>query len=118
MTEINEKAAIEQIADVAREFGFEIEAEPRFRGLGFRPDIVAEHEGKRLVIEYKSRPIMLSDVLQVSQYGLGLHAGKILCTADDAFQRTPPSVKSYAKQMDIHLCGLDEIGEELRSFDI
>ena len=115
MSEITEKAAIEQIAHVALEFGYNIEPEPKGRGLGFRPDIVAEHAGRNVVIEYKSRPIMLSDVLQVSEYRHGGLTGKILCTDDNAFQRTPPSVKSYAKQLNILLCDLNEIGKELQA---
>ena len=116
MAKVSEKSTVEKIEELALNLGYTATTEPsKIRGHRFKPDILVKHGRKFVVVEVKSRPPMLYDILQVSEYRKQGHAGSILCVPDDAFDRIPNSVRLYADQTGIHLCKLAQVGAKLKS---
>jgi hypothetical protein len=112
---MSEKQLEAQVAEGIRNSGFNIVSH-RAHFLWFhhpRPDFTVEKSGKRIALEVKSRPVMLYDISQASQYKQPGQVATLLCMPHDALKQTPESVRSYAKQVHVQLCATDEVGEVL-----
>ncbi len=128
MAQMLEVQFIPQVADAIQEFGYEVTREPSqiprrslwqdapaslFRGLRYRPDLLVECGDRFLIVEVKTRPILLGGVMQAREYSKYFDAPVILCVPDDAFNETPPSVMSFASDSAVSICGISEIGDSI-----
>lgn len=118
---------VDHILDIARRLGYVATSEPsssgnfRRRGLGRSargtrpmPDILVERGEKRVFVEVKLRPVLMSAVMQVHEYRNQLGAPTILCLPDSSFQATPQSVVEFARRNDVTLCPISQIEHALK----
>lgn len=116
MVGMTEKEFQEEIVHIVQRLGYEVQHQSAsFGRTRYTPDLVVGRSGKHVAIEIKTRPVMLSDVAQVGHYKHRGLAGTLLCVPSHSLDRTPKSVRSYAKQMNIKVCGTEDIGHELKS---
>ena len=126
MAQILEVNFIPQVADAIGKLGYSVIREPTripnrslwhdvpaslFRGLRYRPDILVEDGEKFLIVEVETRPVLLGGVIQASEYSEYFDAPVILCVPDDVFNETPVSVRNYAHDRAIGICGISKIGD-------
>ena len=84
------------------------------RGLRYRPDILVEQGERFVIVEAKTRPVLLGGVMQASKLADYFGAMVIVCMPDDVFGKLPGSVREFAADRHIRLCPLAEIGKALR----
>ena len=105
-----------EVANVVRRIGYDVKAgRASFVRPRYVPDLIIGRLGKHVAVETKARPLMLSDVFQISRYKQKGLRGKLLCVPQLTLNMTPMSVRSYAKQMDVQICGIDDIPRTLNS---
>lgn len=129
MAQMLEVQFIPQVADAIRELGYAVTREPSripkrslwqdapaslFRGLKYRPDLLVECDDEFLVVEVKTRPVLLGGVIQAREYSKYFNAPVILCVPDDVFREIPDSVMSFASDSAIDICGISEIGGSIK----
>ena len=129
MTQNLETNFITRVTESIRALGYNLTREPSripdrgfwrddpaslIRGLRYRPDILVERGGSFVIVEVKTRPVLLGGVMQASQYASYFGATVIVCMPDDVFRNIPESVRAFAAVRRIRLCPLAEIGEALR----
>ena len=129
MTRISEINFVPRVAEAIRALGYNLIQEPsrfpnrRFwredpaslvRGLKYRPDILVERGGKFVIVEVKTRPVLLGGVMQARQYADYFGVAVIVCVPDDMFPQIPGSVRGLADDRHIRLCPLAKIGDALR----
>ena len=129
MAQMLEVQFIPQVADAIQELGYAVTREPSripkrsmwqddpaslIRGLRFRPDLLVECDDKFLIVEVKTRPVLLGGVMQARDYSKYFDAPVILCVPDNVFYETPPSVMSFASHNAINICGISEIGDSVK----
>lgn len=113
---ISENQLENQVLERLQQLGFNVIGKKAFfKSSHARPDFIVERAEKRVALEVKARPVMLSDISRVSRYKQPGIVGTILCTQDYFLTKTPESVRSYAEQLDIQLCSTDALGEVLQS---
>ena len=96
--------------------GFHIVAQRAFsKRFLSKADFIVEQKGKRVAVEVKSRPAMMSDIAAVGQFRRAGLIGTLLCMPDVALKRIPTSVRSYADQLGVRLCSTDEVGNVLKT---
>lgn len=114
MTQLSGTHLESEVAASIKSRGFKT---PTRRGHFFwgrsRPDFIVEESGKLVALEVKARPAMLTDIAQISRTQEPGQIGAVLCMPRPALNETPDSVRSYAKQVNVRLCALDEVGEVL-----
>ena len=130
MTRIPEIGFISRVADAIRALGYNLTQEPsripnrRFwrddpaslvRDLRYRPDILVERGERFVIVEAKTRPVLLGGVIQALRYADYFGATVIICVPDDVFPKIPGSVRAFANDRRIRLCPLAEIGDALRN---
>ena len=129
MTRILETNFIPQVADVIRQSGYKLTREPSripnrrlwqydpaslVRGLRYRPDILVERGKKFVIVEVKTRPVLLGGIIQARQYADYFGAAVIVCVPNDVFPEIPTSVKNFAEEQGIRLCPLAGVGNALK----
>ena len=129
MAQMLEVQFIYQVADAIREFGYAVTCEPSripkrslwqdapaslFRGLRYRPDLLVECDDKFLIVEVKTRPVLLGGVIQAREYSKYFNAPVIFCVPDNVFDEIPESVMSFASDSAIDICGISEIGDSIK----
>ena len=129
MTQNLEINFITRVTEAIRALGYNVTREPSripnrgfwrddpaslVRGLRYRPDILVERGESFVIVEVKTRPVLLGGVMQASQYADYFGAAVIVCMPDDVFREIPGSVRAFAADRRIRLCPLAEIGETLR----
>lgn len=129
MAQMLEVHFIPQVADVIRELGYAVTLEPSripkrslwqdapaslFRGLRYRPDLLVECDDKFLIVEVKTRPVLLGGVIRARDYSKYFNAPVILCVPDNVFHEIPDSVMSFASDSAIDICGLSRVGVSIR----
>ena len=130
MAQMLEVQFIPQVADAIEELGYAVTREPSripnrslwqdapaslFRGLRYRPDLLVERDDKFLIVEVKTRPILLGGVMQAREYSKYFDAPVILCVPDDVLSETPNSVMSFASDNAISICGISDIGDSIEN---
>lgn len=128
MTRILEINFIPQVAEAIVGLGYKVTREPSripnrklwqdapvslVRGPRFRPDILVEHKEEFVIVEVKTRPVLLGGVIQARQYADYFDAAVILCIPDDVFPEIPRSVREFADEQSVRLCPLAEVGDAL-----
>ena len=128
MTRMLEVSFIPQVTEVIRGLGYKVTREPSripnrklwqedpaslVRGPRYRPDLLVENLGKFVIVEVKTRPVLLGGVIRAHQYADYFGAAVILCVPDDVFPEIPLSVKDFADEQSIRLCPLSKIGNAL-----
>ena len=119
-----EESVLNQVKQVAR--GLEYDAKIDlgshpfrrfnwFRNREFRPDILVQHDNRAVIVEVKSRPVMLYDVFLVDQARKGKDMGAVICVPDDSFPRIREGTRGYAEEMNVRLCPLSEVGDALKA---
>ena len=110
-------------SEVARRMlleGYEVRKEVQLRHpKPLRVDILVKNQKKQVAIEVKSRPPLLNDIRQLVGYvdskpSSGKTAG-IICVAQEHLTGIPESVRSYADQAHVRVCGLETVVDEVRS---
>ena len=129
MTRISGIDFVPRVTEAIRTLGYDLTQEPsripnrRFwrddpvslvRGLRYRPDILVERGGRFVIVEVKTRPVLLGGVIQARQYADYFDTTVIICVPDDTFPRIPESVRAFASDRRIGLCPLAKIGEALK----
>ena len=129
MAQMLEVQFIPQVADSIRELGYAVTLEPSripkrslwqdapaslFRGLRYRPDLLVECDDKFLIVEVKTRPVLLGGVMQAREYSEYFNAPVILCVPDDVFHEIPGSVMGFASDSSIGICGISQIGDSIK----
>lgn len=129
MAQMLELQFIPQVADAIRELGYDVTREPSripkrslwqdapaslFRGLRYRPDLLVECDDKFLIVEVKTRPVLLGGVIQAREYSKYFNAPVILCVPDNVFHEIPDSVMSFASDSEISICGISEVGDSIK----
>lgn len=129
MTQSYELSFIARVTEAIRALGYNLTREPTripnrgfwrddpaslVRGLRYRPDILVEREGSFVIVEIKTRPVLLGGIMQASRYAKYFGAAVIVCMPDDVFRKVPGSVRAFAADRRIRLCPLAEIGKALR----
>ena len=128
MTRMLEVSFIPQVEKAIRRLGYKVTLEPSripnrrlwqddpvslIRGPRYIPDILVESSGKFVVVEVKTRPVLLGSVMQARQYADYFGAAVILCVPNEVFPKIPMSVRRFADEQPIRLCPLAEIGSAL-----
>lgn len=128
MTDIIERDFIDRVADDISELGYKVTLEPSgipkrrlwqndpasiFRGPRYRPDILVERLGEFAIVEVKTRPALLGGVMQARQYADYFGVEVIVCVPDEAYGKTPGSVKEFANVQRVGLCPLSKVGRAL-----
>ena len=128
MTRILEMNFIPQVADAVAGLGYKVTREPSripkrrswqddplslVRGPRYRPDIAVEHNGEFVIIEVKTRPVLLAGVIQARQYADYFDAAVVICLPDDVFPEIPKSVRKFADEQSVRLSPLVKVGEAL-----
>ena len=129
MTQNLETNFITRVTEAIRTLGYNLTREPSripnrgfwrddpaslVRGLRYRPDILVERGESFVIVEVKTRPVLLGGVMQAGQYADYFGATVIVCMPDDVFCKIPASVLALAADRHTRLCPLAEIGETLR----
>ena len=129
MAQMLEVHYIPQVADAIRELGYTVTRESSripnrslwqdapaslFRGRRYRPDLLVECGDKFLIVEVKTRPVLLGGVLQAREYSEHFDAPVILCVPDDVLHEIPGSVRSFASDSAVSICGLSGIGNVIQ----
>lgn len=130
MAQMLEVQFIPQVAEVIRDLGYDVTREPSriprrslwqdapaslFRGLRYRPDLLVECHDKFLIVEVKTRPVLLGGVMQAREYSKYFSAPVILCVPDNVFNEIPDSVMSFASDNSIGICGISELGDSIKN---
>ncbi len=125
MMQIAEKAIIEEVADVAQGLGYKVTRQPMgiptnrawtsgiaafFRSRRYKPDMLIENNSSYVLVEVKSRPVLLGAITHTKRYTYRFEGRVVICMPDNSYQRTPVSVKNYAKSQKIGLCPVSTIG--------
>ena len=128
MTQNLEINFITRVTEAIRALGYNVTREPSripnrgfwrddpaslVRGLRYRPDILVERGESFVIVEVKTRPVLLGGHAGQSIRRLFWSSGDSL-HADDVFREIPGSVRAFAADRRIRLCPLAEIGETLR----
>ena len=79
-----------------------------------QPDLLVESPDDFVVVEVKVRPLLLGAISQAMQYSQRGRVTVVICVPDEVYDRTPDSVKSYARESRVHLCSLRQLQEVLR----
>ena len=85
-----------------------------FRKSKHRPDILVQHGDQSILVETKTRPVLLGSVIQARNYATHFGVSIILCVPDDALSRIPLSVRQFADDNDVRLCTKSEIEDALK----
>ena len=128
MTRISEINFIHRVAEAIRASGYNLTLDPSrfpnrrfwrddpaslFRGLKYRPDILVERGENFVIVEVKTRPVLLGGVMQARQHADYFGVAVIVCVPDDVFPKIPGSVRGLADDRHIRLCPLARIGDAL-----
>ena len=123
MAKISENRFEYEVIQAANAIGYEAAMTPDtvpfrifgwFRGRQFRPDIIVKHDDRTAIVVIKSRPAMMYDIFLTHQARGGEDTGALICVTDDAFPRVRESSKEYAKDLNVRLCPLSEVGDTLK----
>ena len=79
------------------------------RGSKFRPDLVVEKDDKFVIVEVKSRLILLGDVMRAREYADYFDTPVVICVPDAAFAHIPSSVIAFSSDRNIRVSALREI---------
>ena len=123
MAKISENRFEYEVIQAANDIGYEAAMVPDtvpfrifgwFRGRQFRPDIVVKHNGRTAIVVIKSRPAMMYDVFLTHQARGKEDTGALICVSDAAYPRIRESSREYAKDLNVRLCPLSEVGDALK----
>ena len=126
MAKVLNNRVADQAAKAARSLGYEVTIEPDsppfrvfgwFRGRDFKYDVLIKHHGKSAIVVARSSPAIMYDVFLTDQirHKIGKEdIGAIICVTDEAFPRVRGSSKEYAKDLNVRLCPLSEVGDTLK----
>ena len=118
----------EQVANVIKDLGYKVTPEPSsvphrklwwedpasmVRGLKYQPDFLVEHDGKFVIVETKSFPVLIAGVVQARRTGDYFGTNTVLCLPDKVFSQIPMSVREFADEQSVHICPLAEVDEVL-----
>ena len=78
------------------------------------PSMAVMQDGKVVLVEPKSYPILLGPIIQAHHYSEYYQAPVIICVPDDAFPQIPDSVREWAEGNDIELTPIGLIGVTLQ----
>ena len=84
------------------------------RGRKYRPDILVEHDGRFVLVETKTGPVLLGSVIRARNYAVHFSANVVLCVPDESYPAIPRSVKEFAEGNIVQLCSKSEIGDALK----
>ena len=121
MTKVSDSAA-DQIAQVAHTLGYETKIDPDkqsfvselFLGRRFRPHILVKNGDRKTIVMATSRNVGLGYVNETRKYREKKEAGALICIPDWAFPHVGKDTKSYAKESNVRLCPLSEVGDALK----
>lgn len=126
MAKVLNNRIADQAAKTARNLGYEVTIEPDsppfrvfgwFRGRDFKHDVLVKHHGKSAIVVARSSPAIMYDVFLTDQirHKIGKEdIGAIICVTDEAFPRVRGSSKEYAKDLNVRLCPLSQVGDTLK----
>lgn len=123
MAKISENQFEYAVIQVANDIGYEATVVPDtipfrvfgwFRGRQFRPDLIVKHDDRTAIVVTKSRPVMMYDIFLTHQVRGVEDTGALICVSDAAYPRIKESSREYAKDLDVRLCPLSEVGEALK----
>ena len=128
MTQKLESTTTDKIADAARELGYSVTLEPsRSPKQGFwpngiasllrsdhhKPDLLVQHGDAFVIVEARSQPVLLGGVMLARRLADRFDAPIVLCIEDDSFPKIPRSVQDYAKELNVRLSPLSDVGDVL-----
>ncbi len=128
MAQVLEAEVASQVGSVAKSMGYKVTRYPThvprqshwknsleslIRTRRYRPDLLVENAKSSVIVEVKSRPVLLGGITQATKYKEYFNAAVILCIPDDCFQKTPESVRKYAVQQEVYLCSVSGIAQVL-----
>lgn len=126
MAKVLENPVANQVMRVASDFGYQATIEPDrppfrifgwFRGREFKPDVLVKHHNKSAIVVARSSPVIMYDVFLTNQLRQKLgkdDVGALICVPDAAFPRIRGSSREYAKDLNVRLCPLSEVGDVLK----
>ena len=113
-----------KIVEIAQSLGYAPKMEPDtaqfrifgwFRGRKFRPDLRVENGSRSAVVVVKARSVMTYDVFLTHQARESRDAGALICVPDALFPQIRESTREYADELDVRLCRMSDVGEELKA---
>ena len=128
MSQALEISFVRRVADVISELGYKVTVEPSripnrrmwkddpaslVRGLKYKPDLLVEHNEKFVIVEIKTRVVLLGAVIKARQDADYFGAAVVLCLPDDVFTEIPGSVSEFADAQSVRICPLAEVGNAL-----
>ena len=128
MAKVLDNRVADQVVKVASGLGpgYEATTEPDsppfrifgwFRGREFKPDVIVKRHNKSVIVVARSSPAIMYDVFltnEARQKFDGKDIRALICVADSAFPRVRKSSKDYAKDLNVQLCPLSEVGDALK----
>lgn len=123
MAKISENLVEDEVIRVASDIGYEATVVPAavpfpllgwFRGRQFRPDIVVKHDDRVAIVVLKSRPVVMYDILLAHQARNKEDTRALICISDTAYPQIKDSPREYAKDLNVRLCPLSEVGDALK----
>lgn len=114
--------ATEQILETARSLGYEATFDPYkpspiirwFRGRNFRPDILVKNHHREVIVVVMTGLASFTLVHFTHLERRKEDTGALICVSDGAFPMLPASTLKYAKELNVRLCPLSEVGDALK----
>ena len=126
MVKVIENPVAGHIVKAASSLGYEATIEPDnppfrvfgwFRGREFRHDVLVKHHDRSAIVVARSSPAIMYDVFLTDQARRKLgkeDIGALICISDAAFPRVRDSSREYARDLNVRLCPLSEVGGALK----
>ena len=113
---------VELIMEAAASLGFKAIFDPYkpppvvrwFRGRDFRADVLVKNDNKEVVVVAMSGLVTFAVVNFTHLERKNKDAEALICVSDDVFPIIPKSTWDSAKELDVHLCPLSEVGDVLK----
>ena len=122
MATVSEHPATDRIVEVAHTLGYKAKIDPEkqsfisefFRGRQFRPHILVKNGDRKAIVMAASNNIGLGFVNRTHLVRENKGADAIICVPDWAFPEIRSGTRSYAKDLNVRLCPLSEVGDTLK----
>ena len=123
MAQVSADTLAHQIMEIAQSCGYLATLDPdtpRFRFFGwfrsrqFLPDIRVTNGNRSVIVVVRSQFVTIYQVFLTHQARSKKDAGAVICIPDEHFPQIRGSAKEYAEELDVRLCKLSVVGEELK----
>lgn len=109
----------QQVGDTLTDLGYRVFTGPKWgskwgflpwRRPKYNPDFLIRSAENEAIVETRDYPILLGSVIQVIQCADHFDTKAVVCVPDAVYPMIPTSVMEYARQQDLQICDLGQLG--------